>query len=625
MIVGDINSNPTQVFLVRVNTQGNLVGAKTMIRLRSPDIQWVASIGKYVLSVEDLSNAVVKTYVLFLDENLEVSYLQPGGVVIPPATQNTFVAPTDPTTASYNMWITDILSPTTSSQLRNNDKKQPGVYFILFNSTANGGGRALFSATFNNTVEDFRGLKIEASPIATAIDDRSLDPNTAAKFALIIPSTTIDLDILVCPNATALSAVTPGCANQVIFRKVNHTMQNTTVNGIPVGVQFSQDNTSYLVFAPGTGAMILSVGSSLVIDHEKNKKVNEQVLFTGNYTDNFGTAIQNSTCNITFKVLPAGASSKGPFNMTFNTTSLVYAYNVSFNQSFQQSEYEITCAHPNYPNKTASKFFEILSATADPSPVVSLSNPANSATVADTRRPSLSCSATDDKNLTSIDLYTDFSGTWALTDTKTLAASSGSLSYQPPQNLSDKAYKWACAATDSIQQKTFSENRTFTIAFDETVGLPACTVNDWAPGPWSNAFDQCGSRTVTLQNQRCRDPNAAKPADSKACPTKPPCAESDYRWSGFGNCVNGNQTNIGLKKADANCDGDETKEVKRTCESAGGFPWLIVIVVIVAAIGGLVFFFLHRRSKPADEEYEEETLWEKEPEGEEPEEGGEEK
>lgn len=610
VVVGNLVSSQPKIFLTRLDKDGNILGSRVLERYRSPDIQWVSSLGKYVLTAEDVrnqqANEPLKVYSIFLERDLSTSTSQ--GVTVIPTPTSKYIAPTSQTMAGYNTQITDLSRSTRT--LNDGDKinyippsqSNPlgSQYFILFNHTTYG-PRATFLTDASKDI-DLSSLKIESSSTATAIDDTGIDRTVVEKFSLHIPNTSIGLDIRVCPNATTLSQIVPGCSNEAIFRNVNHTLQNQTVNGIVMGAMFGLDNLSYVVFAPGTGAEIIgSETSSLTIDHEKNKKANESVTFTANYKDGSGNPIQNATCNITFKVNPIGSSTKGPFNMTFNSSSNLYQYNTSFNKV--TSEYEVTCSAPGYPSQTKKKSFTILAAGTDAKPTVTLTKPTVT-TVTNTNRPVIECTATDDKKLTSIDIYTDFDGTWKMTDTKTLNSTSGSISYQPFQNLTNGNYIVGCAATDDKHQKTFSANKTLTINFSPP--KPPCSITDFAKGPWSNPKDQCGTRTVTLQNQNCdpNHPNSRKPAETKSCPQTRDCVDDDYRKGAWGACVDGKQTRTLILKSDAQCDGQEQKSETRSCQA--GFPWLFVIIAVVVVIGVVlgILFFLHKKGKPSEEEYD---------------------
>lgn len=118
------------------------------------------------------------------------------------------------------------------------------------------------------------------------------------------------------------------------------------------------------------------------------------------------------------------------------------------------------------------KQFRILYIDND-NPEATSENPEDNYQFNDTATGSFECSATDNYNLFSLELWTNSTGTWQQEDISySVSGVSGSHEFSFATTINITA-EWSCRACDSFAQCDFSENRTYKVSYTEAVSPPS--------------------------------------------------------------------------------------------------------------------------------------------------------
>jgi len=148
---------------------------------------------------------------------------------------------------------------------------------------------------------------------------------------------------------------------------------------------------------------------------------------------------------------------------TRNVTALndtVYARGLNYNNYTFGDLINVTVDCWDGADRSSSIMDSTTVAENEP-PVPSIISPANNNLSAQSVNY-FNCSATDNINLSTIQLYSNFTGTWGLNKTNVTTGLANSITF--PVNISDGLYKWTCKANDTSNNINWAnENRSIEV------------------------------------------------------------------------------------------------------------------------------------------------------------------
>ncbi len=192
--------------------------------------------------------------------------------------------------------------------------------------------------------------------------------------------------------------------------------------------------------------------------------------------------------------------SKLPYVLiTTNATNISYGPQLCLNGIRELGEQCDLGAHSNQTCVTlgyrggelqcaADCTWDFSTCTPDDPPNVVMSAPGNGVALLDSLF-SLNCSASDDFNLSSVEIWTNLSGSWSVTHNCTLASNVSSQNCSAGVNLDYGWMSWSCRAVDDIGQITWGQN--FTVM--STDDLPNVTL-----GTPMDGWTSYGSRGLVM-------------------------------------------------------------------------------------------------------------------------------
>ncbi|MBT4539536.1 hypothetical protein HOC32_04580, partial [Candidatus Woesearchaeota archaeon] len=213
------------------------------------------------------------------------------------------------------------------------------------------------------------GEVLNFSLVDLSEENNTIQPQIVQNYAGDIPSTITNLTSVVAfesfnYNFTTATAIIPKNSLSVTTIQRCADWNSTTANctsGWATNTTDFTDNgthitfniTAFSGFAGGAGfSSNLTIwdqtDNSSFYNAGQNKSTDEQVYFYANYTNSTDGIPIISSCNISFNVSPSG-----PFEMTYNSTSLLHEYNRTFNLT-GTFNWNSTCLNTSFDTLTAN-------------------------------------------------------------------------------------------------------------------------------------------------------------------------------------------------------------------------------------------------------------------------------
>ncbi|MFA6462355.1 MAG: NosD domain-containing protein [Candidatus Woesearchaeota archaeon] len=207
----------------------------------------------------------------------------------------------------------------------------------------------VLDAYFNITV-NLTNFAIQANESAIAINLTGAT-GLASGHTFYLANLNYNNGVVICPNANSLTELNSSCTNHFSF-----TYDDIANGNYVQGGKVSVDGTDYKIEnISGTGALLDTNASLTIWDSNdagypygnQHNLTDEKIYFYANYSNSGGKNISDATCIISYH---DGTS----YNMTFNTTKLLYQFNRTYpGPQLGFFDWNVTCNKTRYDTLTA--------------------------------------------------------------------------------------------------------------------------------------------------------------------------------------------------------------------------------------------------------------------------------